>query len=1135
MRYSISSWMKDFLAARNLEQPTGQFLFAYKVSDKEYQELTDCLRFLADIDPTQKNIEYPRAFLMYAAEWWRREYAGGAWQWDKLLSSINLNHLSTKQRSDMVLRGVRAWKIRTKVASSGKKYIGMVAANGGIPNQLLQNAQGKLADLLQDVIKHFPSNRGFDADELKAFIKERENYIRLPNSYRIDDVYNLLTDIVISVLDIRKKKDGKKLTFAELDTAFPDWKDKFPMAIDDGAAKRLIEGLVSVHIEKIATVNSPIRIKRGLLLSDRDSEPLQKVFIEVEKKVKEADFFAFLNRNSEINTEHFPSSFELYLRASQKEMLVAIGARRVGAFEMFKKGSNARVAFQDSFRLIVRQYGAMIGEISLAQQDGLNEDEPWFFEDEKTSLPCDFLKQGDGKLKGGSVLAVVAEGTQILPQPFECVAKLTEYRREILRIHEGNYQLLMNGERFEISVSEKNAADLGAHWFGRTLDVIQSSPSLIFLGKPRLELEEEVTQNKALFARQHGREQTLTSFNGVGFCTLLWRKNGQVRLRNKAILLPPEASISYDSGEDINHGEILFAQWPSVKIISLDENIATESVVESSGVRVYLENKASSPASSVSLCLMWSEGRQTLRLPFPGAGVIFKKDDTVIADGERLSIEELEGSYIDLLPGMGSNKWVIDLEIRGRHALLEKKIYHRIYYQNIRDIRLESLQPIIAKMLSCFFSLDVYVELQVRHEQALKAHLNIGKYATAVTWDQDKKRVMLTKNHAVILVDETAARGLLLALPLATQEAQPIALPMNYSENVFTDSWQVDLSREISTAWLIYVRKETCPELQYTRPTATSFPNEDAATNAVFGQALINGQTIGLNEALCESNASLRLEKLQNALQVMFEDTNLSDWTALNNLLANTEHLPFASLDIWRALIANPEGLILALLRVEAFSQAVALKLAEELPFEWLLISPSDWDKAFAAFTRSVDEKYSQLYAEYIKESITFLYEEQPALNFIVELLLYKYFHVSNDAQWFLKNRPYLLSIYKQQLFLGENPLVQQLYRRNGAKNVSQWPRFTDVRQYLHTDLGKQLLQLSKLTADDFKLDMALAPFVIARDCAQGKGGQWQNEAQQLFLLREFRDFDTDWFDQAYQYGLMLALDELEKEEHREF
>lgn len=36
MRYSISSWMKDFLAARNLEQPTGQFLFAYKVSDKEY-------------------------------------------------------------------------------------------------------------------------------------------------------------------------------------------------------------------------------------------------------------------------------------------------------------------------------------------------------------------------------------------------------------------------------------------------------------------------------------------------------------------------------------------------------------------------------------------------------------------------------------------------------------------------------------------------------------------------------------------------------------------------------------------------------------------------------------------------------------------------------------------------------------------------------------------------------------------------------------------------------------------------------------------------------------------------------------------------------------------------------------------
>ena len=80
----IVEWLRDFLASRSLKRPNGAMLFSYRVTRTEYLELRGL--FAAELEQLRGAPWVPSSasvcacFVLYASEWWRREYNGGPWQ-----------------------------------------------------------------------------------------------------------------------------------------------------------------------------------------------------------------------------------------------------------------------------------------------------------------------------------------------------------------------------------------------------------------------------------------------------------------------------------------------------------------------------------------------------------------------------------------------------------------------------------------------------------------------------------------------------------------------------------------------------------------------------------------------------------------------------------------------------------------------------------------------------------------------------------------------------------------------------------------------------------------------------------------------------------------------------------------------
>ena len=86
-------------------------------------------------------------FVLYAAEWWHREYAGGAWRWTHILESIGPNfYVDVLERTYAVERGLRAWGHQP--SGAGKRYLGAIVAQGGLPLQLVAKGDGAIIKLL---------------------------------------------------------------------------------------------------------------------------------------------------------------------------------------------------------------------------------------------------------------------------------------------------------------------------------------------------------------------------------------------------------------------------------------------------------------------------------------------------------------------------------------------------------------------------------------------------------------------------------------------------------------------------------------------------------------------------------------------------------------------------------------------------------------------------------------------------------------------------------------------------------------------------------------------------------------------------------------------------------------------------
>ena len=1111
---SVKAWIIEFLKKRNLTHPDKRSLFAYKTSLEEFDSLRQLLQ---NLSRKQRDPLYSQAWLLFAAEWWKREYSGGAWCWGPLCQAAGLQNIPYPEIRQMVIDGHRLWDLPTAIKSSGKRFIGLVAVNGGLPMRLVESAQGRLSSLLHMVTQQ-ALEHSLEDEQLRQAIEAQAAL--LPSCYQQAPVYELLDNLVKAVLRINKAYplQNAQDPIAYLQKKCPEWEESFPITFDSQAAATLIKGLLqnTVNITQQQSRRPPFQIQRGLRFSSDGSMPVYELSFVMQAQVKRDQIVRLLG----MATDTLPPHFQLLLRIGEQEYQVGEALLRDQEYHLIARPLPTINNLHDGVQLIVSRWGATLHIANLPGGEALNPDEPLIFE--KAYPFARLLAQGDALVKGDSALVVTPKTTFVFPEDengkFKKLYDDLPNKQILLELFTGT-TLLTYRQTFTVTINSICPHHPEAYWQGNSLEV-PSVPGLLFLGIPRLRVKQEngfsnYADTHELFVRIQGKEQPLTAIKAKapGLCRLIWRKYGKCLLNTRAVLLPKDTSITYFPGASPFEGSICLTNWPDIPINCKNADIRLQRTHNGTDLHLHLKNIGSQPITTVQLCLQWPDGEQKLTLPFPSYGVTLLRNGTILEPNQTLTIEELIGCRALLMSGASTGNWHIRL-ISGSTDL-RSPLLQEIPYPETSEIRLFELIPMIQRMLSCTQGLDHTIQLKLIHAGKTYGHLQIGRYSTQICPDRQKQMATLSNGSRDLILEQSEAEGLLLALPLAEPEHDPVSLPLHFSEQVFTGNWKINLPNIACGPWFLYTRDNST---LHSRPTVVS-PTVSQQSKPLTP----------LREALCEADTKKRMALLREALRTMAANLQADDWQTLELLLDRLHHLPLASLDIYQALICEPQALTMATLLLDDFSSRLAERLPCELPFEWLLIAPQHWFDTFATLRQQLaadNPRLMSVIRHDIQSKSQFLSRWQPALRFIFDQGLHHSFDLqSQDVAFFLKKPSMLTKIWLDQLFAGgEKSAMQQMLHRNPAE-LHKYPgaEGTNLAAFLKTNHGQELLRRSKLPTNDFKLAIVMLPFMAAFDTYAGRGQQWQADPIRLFSLRNARQFDTVWFDSAYSVGLAMA------------
>jgi hypothetical protein len=276
------------LGARQLSRADGRPLYRYRVTVTEWERLRRHLLQMTRV----KAIEHAddrdaAAFALYAAEWFRREFEGGAYRWEALLESIG--GLAPEITARLARRGLKWWGRSAHRTDHGEQRLMSLALEGGFPTRLLDSReQGWLSGALRRLIARAAV---LGDQSLEAAVELAVAEPAIPQTFRKPEFFTLLAELALAIVELRANsaRDATAAgvsTSAWLDARREGWRDELPIALEGEGAGKLIDDLVSQSLERLG--GSGARCWRMLVRRDGLWAPALKLAFDGEIRVPTA-------------------------------------------------------------------------------------------------------------------------------------------------------------------------------------------------------------------------------------------------------------------------------------------------------------------------------------------------------------------------------------------------------------------------------------------------------------------------------------------------------------------------------------------------------------------------------------------------------------------------------------------------------------------------------------------------------------------------------------------------------------------------------------------------------------------------------------------------------------------------------
>ena len=1135
-------------------------LYAYRASEEQFESLRSYLDETYSgytLDSTYHDGDFARLFVFYAAEWWRRKYDGGAWRWTPIIESIGCDAdcFAHASRAHAVVMGLAYWGHRP--AGEGKKYFGAIVAHGGLPLAFIGKGAGKIATILADSLK-FAARYGWDEAMLMSAVEERSELV--PDSLRRAEIYKLIAQMVVAALELRNEYElhGIEDPVKHLDTQEPHWQERFPLSLEDDAARTLLVGLVKQASKEEA------HEQIGIFAVERSLREVEPGTFQLSSALVCPQSVAAENIKSMfgiVQQKELPRYFSIDVQTKIREPFAE--ARQVLGGESAKLNLAGRKRIWESddalaeHRLFIRstQPGLPDSPISLPGGQDLDIAEPWIFvfRDSKYFL----VATGSARVPEETALITVPEGWSLLTNKAEgkaervgsvtlVVAKLDLWQvAGDVRIDSGEFSYRIRTRQTKVE------ADSYA-WEGSRLPYF-SKPSAIFRGVPKLYRYLPSGQRQRVPPAQmewyvSGTKRRVEDSNlARGPVDVFVVNDGERTARFRIIVLDSRAAVDFLSGKSPSIGAMQFSDW-GFSDFSIAEQANLRAETRQDGRNVFLKvSSGDIPPESISVSAKWpfSNTELTLSLPFPSSGGrFFRADGTALKNGDHIPLRGLAGARLRIFDNNPSspNRYDVELTLHSpnlspRAIPLRLEEVVQLAEGSVGEVRLIDLRQKIETLLGFSDDLDASVDISLLVAKKSSLTIRVLRYEATVELTPAAIQIPSHEEQP----SENAAHDSIVvcAVPLRSIGDEPCLLTQNYSEGVPTGYWPFTNLPNRAGPSLVFPGKASKVTF---RPTVV--PGVETVSSA----DPLDNNLCGLAKAISISDKSFREEEIRRVLNDMSADFSHASWPLIDHLYVAFCHLPLSGLDLFRVLSTEPGAAAAFILRTELIDEQraeVGQRLKNEGGLVWELVSIEEWRHALHAlwyyWRNTLGESARETFSIVLEQRTNKVSEEQPVLKLTLEFLKNEMLGIpSADLLEVIRQSAKDPLHFSDRLWRGEESLVQ-LYLFHGHSHESNWPDKHFLRTALEAfnetaaakaneqkrDLQKALQKMFwGLGLNDHKLSVVNLPVLCALWVALSASTGWWQQPENRLMLRRIKGFDPLWFETAFRntFASCLAL-----------
>jgi hypothetical protein len=1119
------TWFLFYCAHPN-NQIDGRPLYAYRCTDNLYGRAKKLIeqhlsRAIAGNAPHR----FDMLFCLYCAETWRRHYTEGAWSYSLIFNTLNIetrlmtwpqdgNHQSIIR--DWIAAGLQGWKRPLTVVNGHTIYLATISCEGGFPIHILSNHQGRFNGFLREAFQAMDlgrANQDFEPSSAIESIALRQ----LPITLRQPAIYSATANLVTAILELRDRVPDPVDRVNALNAIDPHWRRRLPLSgIPDDILRRLIDPLI-----KAPTVFCILRWKY-ILTKVKDEQ------WRLDRALNFPVRFTGNQLQTWLGDQPLPVRLRFMYSTGDTKTAMAHLTRVAGSDgesiyrcdPVINGPLNSGNQATKSVHVFL-SYGANEKELDIEGINGLG-DFPWAF----TEINGEYCLAAEGSalVPGEQLwLAVLPDHDRQEPKPEHWA-----YQGEILDVGRCLYQSsspakirLVDGDICEFHGKANETQEFSYSFTGPTLPIAYNS-NPVYIGVPALskimseQLGQPISRNLLRWKPAYDATSPWRSDfdNCFGTVWINYRnEHGVCYFRKRIHVLPNNSSVNIQRiGNPDQPGCIEFSgcRNPTITVSPIAGVQVTQESHHGLGSAQLLFFATGLPSTICKVQLNWANNRSlSLDLPTPCRGAIFSGEGYRAVQGQIVALNRL-GAVRAMAQGLGQCTLVANVQAYDEG--LRRQLWLRSPLIPIGNgqsrVDLHTLQEPLESMLALANSLDATAHLTIEHTGQAYATLTVAQFDVCFTPDQINNRILLTMDQVNLLEEGWQNRIQVRLIKLWEPDCDPIPLSRNLESDEV--AWDVPDMLEAGPWWILGLDGNWARF----RPLLWRVTSEQLIQEPLPERSLPSAIRI--------SDQETRKTKIREVLSEMATDPNHPDWPRLFHYIELAAPYPASSLEVLRCFAREPRVQAMALIRSNEAQFGQVWNLAHQLPFSWHLLPANFWCMAafdhFGTLRKTLENHGldTRLAYEQFKSFKQLASRRQPFIEAIsdwIRIGLFPFLAYPPEADELASMLA--LAMNNRQALL--NRLEEAMQNLQGRQDEgAQWP------------MGHTILELSHLLPQlqrypnqpQYRRPVLCAPFLAVHlnlndiTCSDDL----------LFDMRKLREFDREWFDEAFNLELCLQL-----------